>query len=190
MRHLCRGRKLSRKTSHRKAMLSNLAISVLDKERVVTTVAKAKEVRGVVERLITYGKKGDLNSIRIASKTIKDKTLLKKLFSDIAPAYKDREGGYTRILKLGERKGDNAPTSIIELTGRGGLVAARIAKKEKTADDAALATDKEAAPKKPRAKKVKAVESDASVPETSADEGEAKKPAAKKTRKKAEPKEE
>lgn len=131
MRHLSRGRNLSRTPSHRKALLHNLALSILDKERIVTTVAKAKEVRGVVERLITYGKKGDLNSIRIAGKTILDKTVLKKLFADIAPFYKDREGGYTRIVKLGDRKGDNAPTSIIELVGRGGEEIARSRKNQK-----------------------------------------------------------
>jgi large subunit ribosomal protein L17 len=103
-------------------MLANLATSILDKERVVTTVAKAKEVRGVVERLITYGKKGgnNIGAIRRAAKTVRDKTVLKKLFDDIALSYQDREGGYTRIVKLGERRGDNAEMSIIELVGRNG----------------------------------------------------------------------
>jgi large subunit ribosomal protein L17 len=101
-------------------MLANLATSILDKERVTTTVHKAKEVRGVVERLITYGKKGDLHHIRLAARTIRDKDVLKKLFDDIAGTYKDREGGYTRVLKLGERRGDNAELSIIELVGRNG----------------------------------------------------------------------
>lgn len=119
MRHLVSGRKLNRTASHRRAMLSNMAISILDKERITTTVAKAKEVRGVVERLITYGKKGDLHGIRLAARRINNKTILKKLFDDIAPSYKDREGGYTRIVKLSERKGDNAQMSIIELVGRG-----------------------------------------------------------------------
>ncbi|MBN1756827.1 MAG: 50S ribosomal protein L17 [Chitinispirillaceae bacterium] len=119
MRHLVEGRKLNRTSSHRKAMFSNMAVSILDKERITTTLPKAKEVRKVVERLITYGKKGDLHAIRMAERRIKDKTILKKLFDDIAPGYKDRVGGYTRIIKLGERKGDNASMSIIELTGRG-----------------------------------------------------------------------
>lgn len=119
MRHLVHGRKLNRTSSHRRAMLTNMAVSLLDKERITTTLPKAKEVRSVVERLITYGKKGGLHAIRTAERRIKDKTILKKLFDDIAPGYKDREGGYTRILKLDERKGDNAPMSIIELTGRG-----------------------------------------------------------------------
>lgn len=118
MRHLVEGRKLNKTSSHRRAMFSNMAVSILDKERITTTLTKAKEVRKVVERLITYGKRGNLHAIRLAERRIKDKTILKKLFEDIAPGYKDREGGYTRIIKLGERKGDNAPMSIIELTGR------------------------------------------------------------------------
>jgi large subunit ribosomal protein L17 len=100
-------------------MLSNLSVSILDKERVTTTLAKAKEVRGVVERLITYGKKGDLHAIRLAARRINDGRVLKKLFEDIAPGYKDRNGGYTRVLKTEDRKGDNAPMAIIELVGRG-----------------------------------------------------------------------
>jgi large subunit ribosomal protein L17 len=120
MRHLVSGRKLNRTASHRKAMLANLATSLLDKERVETTVAKAKEVRGVVERQITYGKSGTLHGIRLASKTVKDKTVLKKLFDEIAPGYKEREGGYTRIIKKGSRCGDNAPMCYIELVGRNG----------------------------------------------------------------------
>lgn len=133
MRHLVSGRKLNRTASHRKAMLSNLAISVLDKERVVTTLAKAKEVRCVVERLVTYGKKADLHHIRLAARRINNKTVLKKLFDDIAPGYKDREGGYTRIIKLDERKGDNTLMSIIELVGRGRPDAIRKNKKKTTA---------------------------------------------------------
>jgi large subunit ribosomal protein L17 len=131
MRHLKSGRKLGMPKSHRDSMLANLATSILDKERIITTVAKAKEARSVVERLITFGKKGGLNSIRQAGKTITDKTLLHKLFSDIAPSFKEREGGYTRIIKLGERKGDNALMAIIELTGRGGEEIARLRKKHK-----------------------------------------------------------
>ena len=134
MRHLKSGRKLGMPKSHRDSMLANLATSILDKERIITTVAKAKEARSVVERLITFGKKGGLNSIRQAAKTITDKTLLHKLFSDIAPSFKEREGGYTRIIKLGERKGDNALMAIIELTGRGGEEIARLRKKRKKGD--------------------------------------------------------
>lgn len=133
MRHLVEGRKLNRSASHRKAMLSNMAVSILDKERITTTLPKAKEVRRVVERLITYGKMGNLHGIRLAERRIKNKTILKKLFDDIAPGYKSREGGYTRIVKLGERVGDNAPMSIIELTGRGTSDAVRKGKKKSRA---------------------------------------------------------
>ena len=118
MRHLKSGRKLNRTASHRKSMLANLATSILDKERVTTTVPKAKEVRGVVERQITYAKTGTLHAVRLAAKTIRDKTVLKKLFDEIAPGYKNREGGYLRIIKKGDRCGDNAPMCIVELVGR------------------------------------------------------------------------
>ena len=132
MRHLVSGRKLNRTASHRRAMLSNLAMSILDKGRVVTTLPKAKEVRSVVERLITYGKKGGLHATRIAAQRINDKSILKKLFDEIAPGYKEREGGYTRIIKMMERKGDNAPMAIIELVGIGGEAAAKRRKKKRT----------------------------------------------------------
>ncbi|HEX7509689.1 MAG TPA: 50S ribosomal protein L17, partial [Chitinivibrionales bacterium] len=101
MRHLKRKRNLGISPSHRSSLLTNLAVSILDKERIITTVAKAKEVRGLVERLITYGKRGDLHAIRLAARYISNKTLLHKLFTDIAPSFKEREGGYTRIIKLG-----------------------------------------------------------------------------------------
>lgn len=142
MRHLWSGRKLNRTAAHRKAMLSNLAVSLLDKERVTTTGAKAKEVRSVVERLITYGKKGTLHAIRLAARKINDKDVLKKLFDDIAPGYKDREGGYTRVIKLKERKGDNAEMSIIELVGRAGDEPRRRKKKKKAATKKTKAVDK------------------------------------------------
>jgi large subunit ribosomal protein L17 len=140
-------------------MLANLATSILDKERVVTTVAKAKEVRGVVERLITYGKKGgnNIGAIRRAAKTVRDKTVLKKLFDDIALSYQDREGGYTRIVKLGERRGDNAEMSIIELVGRNGDEPRRRDKKSRrtTATKPAKAKAKAptAAPVEPKTEK-------------------------------------
>jgi len=146
MRHLVSGRKLNRTASHRRAMLSNLAVSILDKERVTTTVAKAKEVRGVVERLITYGKKGDLHAIRLAARRVNDQRVLKKLFEDIAPGYKDRAGGYTRVLKTEDRKGDCAPMSIIELVGRGhnDAVRKRSAKKKGSAKPKPAAVHKAA----------------------------------------------
>lgn len=115
MRHQNRGRKLSRTPSHRKAMFSNMATSMFEHERIQTTTAKAKEVRRIVERLITLAKKGDLSARRLAGRTVRDGEVLKKLFDDIGPRYQDRAGGYTRIVKLGQRAGDNAPMSLIEL---------------------------------------------------------------------------
>lgn len=132
MRHLKSGRKLNRTASHRKAMLGNLAMSILRHERVTTTVSKAKEVRSVVERLITYGKKGDIHGRRLAARRINDRVVLKKLFDDIAPAYESREGGYTRILRVGERRGDNAELAIIELVGRNGDEQRKRKKKRKS----------------------------------------------------------
>jgi large subunit ribosomal protein L17 len=139
MRHLDRGRKLNRTASHRRAMLSNMAVSILDKERIETTLPKAKEVRGVVERLITYAKKGDLHGRRLAARRVHDKTVLQKLFSDIGPSFKDRNGGYVRIVKTTERKGDNALKAIVELVGRGGIETVRKRKKKKAVDKGAPA---------------------------------------------------
>lgn len=111
-------RKLGRTTSHRKAMLSNLVTSLFHYERITTTLFKAKEARRLAERLITKAKKDTLSSRRQVAKVIKDKEALRKLFSSIAPRFKERPGGYTRILKMGRRKGDNAHLAIIELTER------------------------------------------------------------------------
>jgi large subunit ribosomal protein L17 len=131
MRHLVKGRKLNRTASHRSAMLSNLAISILDKERVETTLPKAKEVRSVIERLITYGKKGDLHGRRLAARHINDPIVLKKLFDVIVPVYKDRNGGYVRVIKTRDRKGDNAGMALVELVGIGGADTVRNRRKKK-----------------------------------------------------------
>ena len=118
MRHLKAGRKLNRTASHRKAMFENMAASLIEHERITTTLPKAKELRSVVERLITHAKRGDLHGVRTIAKKIHDKSLIYKLMHDIAPGYKEREGGYTRVLKVGFRKGDNAEVAIVELVGR------------------------------------------------------------------------
>ncbi len=115
MRHGKAGRRLGRKTSHREAMFRNMVTSLLNHEKITTTDAKAKEIRVVAERMITLGKRGDLHSMRLAAAVIREKSVVSKLFSTIAPRYKDRPGGYTRIVKLGVRQGDAAPTSLIEL---------------------------------------------------------------------------
>lgn len=115
MRHSKAGRRLGRKTSHREAMFRNMVTSLLDHGKITTTDAKAKEIRVVAERMITLGKRGDLHSMRMAASVIREKTVVAKLFSTIAPRYKERLGGYTRIIKLGIRQGDAAPVSLIEL---------------------------------------------------------------------------
>jgi large subunit ribosomal protein L17 len=115
MRHGKSGRRLGRTTSHREAMFRNLVTSFLNHEKITTTDAKAKEIRSVAEKMITLGKRGDLHALRQAASYIREKSVVTKLFSTIAPRYKDRPGGYTRIVKLGIRQGDAAPVSIIEL---------------------------------------------------------------------------
>ncbi len=115
MRHNKAGRRLGRTTSHRIAMFRNMVTSLLNHERITTTDSKAKELRPIAEKLITLGKHGDLNSIRLAASYVRDKKIVTKLFSVIAPRYKEREGGYTRIIKVGARLGDCAELSIIEL---------------------------------------------------------------------------
>lgn len=115
MRHGKSGRRLGRTTSHREAMFRNLVTSFLSHEKITTTDAKAKEIRSVAEKMITLGKRGDLHALRQAASYIREKSVVTKLFTTIAPRYKDRLGGYTRIVKLGIRQGDAAPVSIIEL---------------------------------------------------------------------------
>jgi len=115
MRHAKKGRKLGTDASHTKAMLRSLATALLANERIKTTETRAKEVRTLVDRIITWGKRGDVHSRRLALAELGDQALVKKVFDDIAPRMKEREGGYTRILKLGPRKGDAAPMVIMEL---------------------------------------------------------------------------
>lgn len=115
MRHNKAGRRLGRTTSHRIAMFRNMVTSFLTHEKITTTDAKAKELRPIAEKLITLGKRGDLHAHRQAAAYIRDKKTVTKLFSVIAPRYAERPGGYTRIIKLGVRPGDNAEVSIIEL---------------------------------------------------------------------------
>ena len=115
MRHNNAGRRLGRTTSHRTAMFRNMVTSFLNHERITTTDAKAKELRPIAEKMITLGKQGDLNAIRQAAAYIRDKKVVTKLFAVLAPRFKEREGGYTRIIKLGTRLGDCASVSVIEL---------------------------------------------------------------------------
>ncbi len=115
MRHNKSGRRLGRTTSHRIAMFRNMVTSLLNHERIVTTDAKAKEIRSVAEKMITLGKRGDLHAQRQAAAYIREKSVVTKLFATLAPRYKERAGGYTRIIKLGQRQGDAASLSVIEL---------------------------------------------------------------------------
>lgn len=128
MRHLKSGRKLGRTASHRKATMANLAAALIEHKSIITTTPKAKEARGVVERLITFAKRGDLAARRQVLRTIPDKKLVKELFEDIAPKYEGRPGGYTRVIKIGSRKGDNAPLAVFELVGYEGTQAEKIEK--------------------------------------------------------------
>ena len=118
MRHRQSGRKLNRTSSHRKSLFKNMAQALLKHEQIVTTLPKAKELKRVVEKLITLGKKGNLHSRRLAFNQIRDKDMVSKLFDNLAKRYSDRKGGYTRVLKAGFRYGDSAPMAVIELVDR------------------------------------------------------------------------
>jgi large subunit ribosomal protein L17 len=115
MRHLKQGRKLGRTTAHRKALLRNLATALLEHERIVTTEPKAKELRRVADKLVTLGKRGDLHARRQALQVVRSNAVVRKLFNDIAPRFAERQGGYTRVLRLGYRPGDAAAMAVIEL---------------------------------------------------------------------------
>ncbi len=118
MRHRKSGRKLNRTSSHRKAMFANMAASLIEHEQIITTVPKAKEIRPIVEKLVTLGKRGDLHARRQAISKIRDEEMVRKLFDTIATRYADRHGGYLRIMRAGYRKGDNAPLAVIEFVDR------------------------------------------------------------------------
>ncbi len=114
MQHRKSGRKLGRPTDHREAMLKNMVTSLITHDRITTTEARAKELRKIADKMITLGKKGDLAAVRRAGKTVKTKDALGKLFNELAPKFEGRNGGYTRIIKAHNRKGDNAPMVIME----------------------------------------------------------------------------
>jgi large subunit ribosomal protein L17 len=119
MRHRMSGRKLNRTSSHRKALFRNMSVALLKHEQIKTTLPKAKELRSIVDRLITLGKRGSLHARRQAlSRLNNDRVIAEKLFSVLAERYSDRDGGYTRVLKAGFRYGDNAPMAVIELVDR------------------------------------------------------------------------
>ena len=118
MRHRRAGRKLNRTASHRRALFANMAAALIKHEQIVTTLPKAKELRRVADRLITLAKRGDLHARRLAVSRVRDEAMVKKLFETLGARYKDRPGGYTRVLKAGYRYGDSAPMAVIELVDR------------------------------------------------------------------------
>ena len=131
MRHLKAGRKFGRPSAHRKALFRNMVTALIDRERIRTTLAKAKELRGKVEKTITLGKKGTLHARRHALKLVADRGVLKKIFGPLAERYANRPGGYTRVIKLGHRLGDDAPMAFIELVDREGELPANPSAKGK-----------------------------------------------------------
>ena len=133
MRHGKRGRKLGRTASHKKAMLNNMATSLFANGKVRTTLPKAKELRGVAERLISFAKRGDLHARRQVLRRIQNKVVLTKLFEEIGPSFADRGGGYTRIFKLGPRRGDSSELCLIELVADDAIIESDV---EETESDA------------------------------------------------------
>ena len=118
MRHGFRGRRFNRTAEHRKAMFANMSAALIKHEQIVTTLPKAKDLRPVVEKLVTLGKRGDLHARRNAMSSLRDDAMVRKLFEVLGPRYKTRSGGYTRVLKAGFRQGDNAPMAVIEFVER------------------------------------------------------------------------
>jgi large subunit ribosomal protein L17 len=118
MMHRKLGRRFSRDSGHRQAMFSNMAAALIRHEQIVTTLPKAKDLRRVMDKYITLAKRGDLNSRRLAASRLRDDHMVKKLFDTLAPRYRNRAGGYTRVLKAGFRYGDSAPRAVIELVDR------------------------------------------------------------------------
>jgi large subunit ribosomal protein L17 len=145
MRHGHGLRKLNRTTSHRLAMLRNMTVSLLRHEEIKTTLPKAKELRRVVEPMITLGKKPSLSNRRLAFDRLRDRSIVEKLFDDLGPRYAKRNGGYLRILKTGFRKGDNAPLALVSLMDRPDLAAGEEQQPEHKKKAAKKAEDKKAA---------------------------------------------
>lgn len=155
MRHGVSGRKLGVKSQHRHAMFANMAAALIKHEQIETTLPKAKELRGIVEKLITLGKKGGLSNRRLAMSRLRDETQVKKLFDVLGKRYQDRNGGYTRVLKAGFRYGDNAPVAIIELVDRDRAAKGKDSGPDQNAPEGAepAPAAEEAAPKKKASKK-------------------------------------
>lgn len=149
MRHKKKGNHLGRTSSHKKALMRNMATQLFEHKEIKTTDAKAKELRGYAERLVTYAKKGSQHHRRLAFKFLQDKNIVTSLFEEIAPVYESRNGGYTRIIKLGKRKGDGASVSVIQLVDfEAGLDSSKKAKqaKKESKKQAPVETKEVAAP--------------------------------------------
>ena len=155
MRHLKAGRKFGRTSAHRKALFRNLVGALIERERIRTTLAKAKELRGKVEKTITLGKKGTVHARRQAFKLVPQKESVSKVFGNLAERYANRPGGYTRIIKIGPRRGDNAPMAFIKLVDREGKASEPKKGKEVAKKETPKETPKET---KPKAKVKKAAE--------------------------------
>lgn len=137
MRHRSTGRRFNRDSSHRQAMFSNMAASLIRHEQIVTTLPKAKDLKRVMDKYITLAKRGDLNSRRLAASRLRDEDMAKKLFEVLGPRYKTRNGGYTRVVKAGFRFGDMAPRAVIELVDRDTTVKGKADKERVEAERAA-----------------------------------------------------
>jgi large subunit ribosomal protein L17 len=159
MRHRMEGRQFGRNSSHRKALFRNLVTSLLEHGRIETTEAKAKEIRGIAEKMITLGKRGDLHAKRMALAYIQSRDVVAKLFDEIGPRSAERNGGYTRVIKTRVRLGDSAPMAVIELVDREVAAAAPKEKKAGAPQPAAEAAAPAAEAKPKRTRKKKAEES-------------------------------
>ncbi len=193
MRHMKAGKKLGRTGSHRRAMFRNMVTSLLQHERIVTTEGKSKEAGRLTEKMITLGKRGDLHARRQAVSFIKSNEIVKKLFSELAERYRSRDGGYTRVLKLEPRAGDNAPMAMVELVDRPMVVQPEKDDKGKKKEAKApkKAAPKKAAPKKAVKEKEETPKKKAEKKEEAAAKKEkAEKKPAKKAAKKETPKKE
>lgn len=171
MRHGYSGRQFGRNSSHRRALFRNLVTSFLEHGHIETTEAKAKEIRGIAEKMITLGKRGDLHAKRQALAFITNRDVVAKLFSEIGPRVANRDGGYTRIIKTRVRLGDSAPMAILEMVDKEGQAApAPKPKREKKAPAAAAAPAAPAAPEAPAAEEAKAEAATEAAEETPAPE--------------------
>ncbi|MBN2090189.1 50S ribosomal protein L17 [candidate division KSB1 bacterium] len=149
MRHRKSGRKLGRTSSHYRATMNNLATALFRYKKIRTTLAKAKELRSVAEKLITKAKRGDVSSRRLVYERIRDRKVLVELFNEIAPQFAERNGGYTRVIKLGQRGGDAAEVAIIELVGFENVKPKKVEKPKKVTKETTEATPAEVVETKP-----------------------------------------